>query len=346
MQVAGNENTNSFNRSSKLIPIDRSLFAKENGVCDSMHKVILKLQTLSSKLQKGENVDLMEAKALYVEAFSPDLVAKVSELDEVVSVKNAPKALSSDEFFAQIVTLLISGCSINFCEFDRSKNMTTFGFDMCVTKDILRLEIQLMAHLRDDKIESLTQLSISQQQCMTIGIGSNISSKAITLQQARPWYPTDAGRSNMAADNAISLEELFNRESHKMVAIFGVPAPFTGTCSLEHYPGYRELADEILESGCDEIICYSVSDPYAHHGWAQSLGNDDAKIRFLADPEGVFAKAVGLDANYDAVSLGARSIRFSMIVEKGGKVVSFRHVPEDEAKVDAKKLLEELKSPK
>lgn len=175
------------------------------------------------------------------------------------------------------------------------------------------------------------------QQSRTISVGTDMKSSNISLQKARPWYRCDDAGSNKAVDNAVPLKELFE---NRTVAVFGVPAPFTGTCTHEHYPGYNKFADDILSSGCDEIICYSVADPYAHDGWQNSLGNDTSKITFLADPDSSFAKTYGVDAKYDDTSLGDRSIRFSMLVVDG-EVFAFRHVKD--AKADAETLLGELK---
>lgn len=170
----------------------------------------------------------------------------------------------------------------------------------------------------------------------TIMIGTDMISSVVALQKCRPWYMSEKEGSNLAADNVVTLKELF---ADKTVALFGVPAPFTGTCTNEHYPGYQALADELLASGADEIVCYAVSDPYALHAWAKALNNDFKKIRFLAD-DGTFAKAYGVDVNYDVVSLGDRSKRFSMIVSKG-RIATFRIV--DDALADAETLLKELK---
>jgi peroxiredoxin len=165
-------------------------------------------------------------------------------------------------------------------------------------------------------------------------------SSVISLQKARPWYMNNDEGSNLAVDNAVTLKDLF---SNKTVAMFGVPAPFTGVCTEEHYPGYSRLADEFLAEGCDEIVCYTVSDPYALDGWQKALKNDPSKIRFLADPKSSFAKAYGVDTNYDDSSLGDRSIRFSMLVVNGN-VQAFRKV--EDAKSDAATLLSELKEVK
>jgi peroxiredoxin len=170
-----------------------------------------------------------------------------------------------------------------------------------------------------------------------IAPGTSMLSSVIHLEKARPWYNSASEGSNLASDNAVRLTDIFKG---KTVALFGVPAPFTGTCTNEHYPGYKKLADELLDAGCDEIICYSVSDPYAHHGWQLALKNDTEKIKFFADPEATFAKAYGVDRVYDKVSLGTRSERFSMIVVDGN-VAYFKVV--DNAAADAEQLLEELR---
>jgi peroxiredoxin len=174
-------------------------------------------------------------------------------------------------------------------------------------------------------------------QVRSITVGTDMISSVISLQTIRPWYNSADEGSNMAADNAVTLKDLFG--TNKTVAVFGVPAPFTGTCTLAHYPGYKTHAKAILQAGADEIVCYSVSDPYAMYAWSKSLKNNPSEIRFLAD-DGTFAKAYGLENNYDAVSLGDRSKRFSMIVQNG-RVMTFRLV--DDAVKDAETLLEELK---
>lgn len=84
------------------------------------------------------------------------------------------------------------------------------------------------------RVASRSILSLSQQQgaVRSISIGTDMVSSVIRLQKARPWSMSDDGRSNLAADNAVPLSELFARE--KTVAVFGVPAPFTGTCTSEY----------------------------------------------------------------------------------------------------------------
>ena len=179
--------------------------------------------------------------------------------------------------------------------------------------------------------------SAVRHQTRSIMVGTDMLSSAITLQRARPWYMSAEEGSNLAKDNALTMKELFK---DKTVVMFGVPAPFTGTCTNEHYPGYKALAEDFKAEGVDEIVCYSVADPYAHHGWSQALKNDHSSISFLADPDSQFAKAYGVDKTYDDFSLGARSIRFSMLVHDG-TVINFREV--QDAAADAETMLGDVK---
>jgi glutaredoxin/glutathione-dependent peroxiredoxin len=170
-----------------------------------------------------------------------------------------------------------------------------------------------------------------------ISIGTNLQSTAVTLQKARVWAQCASEGSNQKSDNEIKLTDLFS--NGRTVVVFGVPAPFTGACTHLHYPGYATAAPQLYNAGVHSILCYSVTDPYAHHGWALSMQNNPDHITFVADPDASFAKAYGIDTNYDAVSLGTRSKRFSMIVQNG-IVQTFRLV--DDAATDAKEVLEEL----
>ena len=142
--------------------------------------------------------------------------------------------------------------------------------------------------------------------------------------------------SNLAKDNAVTMSNLFKG---RKVAFFGIPAPFTGTCTTAHYPPYQKLQDDFLSQGVDEIVCYSVADPYSHFNWGKVMGNNFDKISFLADVDCEWAKSHDLDRDYRASSLGHRSARFSMVVEDG--IVKSFNVVED-AEKDAETLLAQV----
>jgi len=102
----------------------------------------------------------------------------------------------------------------------------------------------------------------------------------------------------------------------KRVVLFGVPGAFTPTCSNNHLPGFIENHDAILARGVDTIAVVSVNDQHVMRAWARFSGGE-GKIAFLADGNGTFVRAVGLDANMEAAGFGTRSKRFSMIVDDG-----------------------------
>ena len=101
----------------------------------------------------------------------------------------------------------------------------------------------------------------------------------------------------------------------RKVALFAVPGAFTPTCSAKHLPGYVEKAGDLKSKGVDEIACVSVNDPFVMSAWNKADGSND--ITMLADGNGEFAQAVGLDADMSGYGMGKRSQRYSMIVDDG-----------------------------
>ncbi|WP_353642249.1 peroxiredoxin [Mesorhizobium sp. WSM2239] len=119
----------------------------------------------------------------------------------------------------------------------------------------------------------------------------------------------------MTADGAknITTDEIF---AGKKVVLFGVPGAFTPTCSNDHLPGYLENHGAILARGVDTIAVVSVNDHHVMGAWARFSGGE-GKLLFLADGNGDFARATGLEADMRAGGLGMRATRFSMIVDDG-----------------------------
>lgn len=104
--------------------------------------------------------------------------------------------------------------------------------------------------------------------------------------------------------------------SGKKVALFAVPGAFTPTCSARHLPGYKEHAADFRAKGVDTIACVSVNDVFVMNAWGkdQQVGED---VVMLADGNGAFAKAVGLEMDGSGFGMGSRSKRYAMIVEDG-----------------------------
>ena len=126
----------------------------------------------------------------------------------------------------------------------------------------------------------------------------------------------------------------------RKVALFCVPGAFTPTCSARHLPGFIEKADAIKEHGVDEIACTAVNDAFVLDAWKKSNNADE--ITMLADGNGDFADALGLQMDGSGFGLGKRAQRYSMIVEDG--VVSQLNVekPGDFSVSTAEHLLQQL----
>jgi|SRR5581483_8103480 len=113
----------------------------------------------------------------------------------------------------------------------------------------------------------------------------------------------------------VSLAEL---SKGKRVVLFAVPGAFTPTCSMKHLPGFVEDAEKIRAKGVDEIVCVSVNDAFVMDAWGKAAGAS-GKVRMLADGNGDFTRAVGLELDASGFGMGKRSQRYGMVV-KDGKV--------------------------
>ncbi len=102
----------------------------------------------------------------------------------------------------------------------------------------------------------------------------------------------------------------------KTVALFAVPGAFTPTCSAKHVPGFKTHAAEFKAKGVDTIACVSVNDVFVMKAWGvdQGVGDD---IMMLADGNGDFTKAMGLEMDGSKFGMGQRSQRYSFIAKDG-----------------------------
>jgi peroxiredoxin len=111
----------------------------------------------------------------------------------------------------------------------------------------------------------------------------------------------------------MTSDELF---SGKRVVLFSVPGAFTPTCDAKHLPGFVQLADQILAKGVSTIACMAVNDVFVMNAWGKASGVGD-KILMLADGNGEYARALGLELDGKAHGLGTRGQRFAVIVKDG-----------------------------
>jgi peroxiredoxin len=111
----------------------------------------------------------------------------------------------------------------------------------------------------------------------------------------------------------ISTDELFKG---KKVVLFSVPGAFTPTCDAKHLPGFVQLADQIRAKGVDTIACMAVNDVFVMNAWGKHSGVAD-KILMLADGNGHYAKALGLELDASGYGMGTRGQRFAIVVKDG-----------------------------
>ncbi len=111
----------------------------------------------------------------------------------------------------------------------------------------------------------------------------------------------------------IKTEDIFRG---KKVVLFSVPGAFTPTCSAKHLPGFVGHADKLKAKGVDTIACMSVNDVFVMNAWGKSAGVGD-KVMMLADGNGDYARALGLELDGREFGLGMRGQRFAIVVDDG-----------------------------
>ncbi|MCB1671271.1 MAG: peroxiredoxin [Gammaproteobacteria bacterium] len=134
---------------------------------------------------------------------------------------------------------------------------------------------------------------------MTIEVGDKIPSGTFKVMGAEG--PQD-----------VSTDEVF---AGKKVVFFAVPGAFTPGCSMTHLPGYVVNADKIKAKGVDTIACMAVNDAFVMGAWGKAQNADE--IHMLADGNGEFTKAIGMEMDGSGFGLGIRCKRFAMIVDDG-----------------------------
>jgi peroxiredoxin len=135
---------------------------------------------------------------------------------------------------------------------------------------------------------------------MTIKVGEKVPS--VKLKQMTPDGMKD-----------VQTDDFFKG---KKIVLFAVPGAFTPTCSAKHLPGFVEKAGEIKRHGVDTIACLSVNDAFVMNAWGKDQ-KAEGKVQMLADGNGDFTRAVGLELDGSGYGLGKRSQRYAMVVDDG-----------------------------
>ena len=102
----------------------------------------------------------------------------------------------------------------------------------------------------------------------------------------------------------------------KKVVLFSVPGAFTPTCDAKHLPGFVEKAGELKAKGVDTIACMAVNDVFVMGAWGK-YSNVGDNVLMLADGNGDYAKALGLEMDGRGYGMGMRGQRFALVVQDG-----------------------------
>ena len=135
---------------------------------------------------------------------------------------------------------------------------------------------------------------------MTINVGDKMPKGQFTRMGANGPEP-------------VSTDNLFNG---KKVVLFSVPGAFTPTCSAKHLPGFINNFDQLKAKGVDTVACMAVNDVFVMKAWGESR-KAAGKIEMLADGNGDYARALGLELDASKFGMGQRGKRFSVIVQDG-----------------------------
>jgi glutaredoxin/glutathione-dependent peroxiredoxin len=111
----------------------------------------------------------------------------------------------------------------------------------------------------------------------------------------------------------IGTDELFKG---KTVVLFSVPGAFTPTCDAKHLPGFVEHADKFKAKGVDTLACMAVNDVFVMNAWGKS-GKVGDKVLMLADGNGDYSRALGLELDATGFGMGKRGQRFAIVVKDG-----------------------------
>ncbi len=135
---------------------------------------------------------------------------------------------------------------------------------------------------------------------MTISVGEKMPSGAFGVM-------TESGPGSITSD------ELF---AGKKVVLVSVPGAFTPTCSLKHLPGFVDQADQLTAKGVDTVACMAVNDVFVMDAWGKDRGVGE-KVLMLADGNGEYSEALGLELDATGFGMGTRGQRFAIVVDDG-----------------------------
>ena len=101
------------------------------------------------------------------------------------------------------------------------------------------------------------------------------------------------------------------------VVLFAVPGAFTPTCSDYHLPSYRDPPRRAEGQGGRHGGLHLGQRPLRDGRLGRGPARSATRCCMLADGNGEFTKAVGLEMDGSGFGLGTRSQRYAMVIDDG-----------------------------
>lgn len=77
-------------------------------------------------------------------------------------------------------------------------------------------------------------------------------------------------------DLSFDFNEMLWWDEYIWLAFSILQGAYTGVCSQQHVPSYKNNIDKFRAEKVDSVICVAVNDPYVMNAWAEKLQAKDA----------------------------------------------------------------------
>ena len=147
---------------------------------------------------------------------------------------------------------------------------------------------------------------------MKIEVGQKLPQDVTFHVRVKDENMVKNGEENPYQWQLVNSTDLFK---DKRVILFSLPGAFTPTCSTYQLPDYDNNYEVFKANGIDEIYCLSVNDSFVMNKWQEWLDVDNVKM--IPDGSAYFTEQIGALVRKDNLGFGARSWRYSLLVNDG-----------------------------
>ena len=170
---------------------------------------------------------------------------------------------------------------------------------MCYKIALFLAAVMITRAFKPNMIRRATSSSLSM-----INVGDNV--------------PTGVEVDVITGENVEAVDFGKLLQSDGKSVLFAVPGAFTPTCSEQHLPGFVNTINDLKAKGVSNVYCLSVNDKFVMKKWGlMTDGVTNSGIKLVADGNGDFTKAMGLEADKSGGRMGMRCTRFAAIIDNG-----------------------------